>query len=260
MVLFLYFKTKKRDNNRGVSWGQEGQENCHMEMTRLLQNNNHSYQNFLYQLENVCIDYGKNRALSYINLVINKSEILFITGASGAGKTSLLKLLSNIIKPSKGKIISVLDNVNLFSAHVFQDLKLIEELSVEDNLWFSFDKKVFKKKADFIRERDDLLKILGLEEKLKAKIKNLNRGAKQKIAILRSLLTRPEVFIADEPTSALDKENAQKVFELLNYMNTKRKMTIIWATHNKELVKQFSGKIIHLEKGKLVYTGNTCFI
>ncbi|MBT6325532.1 MAG: cell division ATP-binding protein FtsE, partial [Bdellovibrionales bacterium] len=87
-----------------------------------------------------------------------------------------------------------------------------------------------------------------------------NGGLRQKIAIIRALLTRPEVFIADEPTSSLDYDNAYKLYEVLNLYNAKRGMTVIWASHNRELVKKFTGRVVHLDKGKLVYSGNACFI
>ena len=83
---------------------------------------------------------------------------------------------------------------------------------------------------------------------------------KQKIALIRALLARPNILIADEPTCSLDKESSVKLFEILNFYNLKRKLTVIWASHNRELVKQFPGKIIHLEKGKLIYSGHACFI
>ena len=78
--------------------------------------------------------------------------------------------------------------------------------------------------------------------------------------MIRALLTRPNVLLADEPTSSLDKESSIKMFDVLNYYNVKRQLTVIWASHNRELVKQFPGKIVHLENGKLIYSGHACFI
>jgi ABC-type methionine transport system ATPase subunit len=77
---------------------------------------------------------------------------------------------------------------------------------------------------------------------------------------VRALLGRPYVLLADEPTSALDRDSTLKLYELLTYINQKHQMTIIWASHNRELVKKFNGRIIHLEQGKLIYTGHSCFI
>ena len=87
-----------------------------------------------------------------------------------------------------------------------------------------------------------------------------NGGLKQKVALVRALLAKPEIIILDEPTGSLDVDNARKVYEVLSYYNMKKKLTIIWASHNRELVKKFTGRIIHLDSGKLVYTGHACFI
>ncbi len=232
-----------------------------MDMTHLNYGQNQfSSKPMLYHLDNVSVYYNSFKALSNLSLVINQGEILFVTGASGAGKTTLLKTLAQDVIPQKGKITSNLSKENIFVAQVFQELKLMEDLDVKNNFLFSFDNQIYKNKAEFLRELDDLVNLFGMNEILGKKVTNLNRGAKQKVAIIRALLTRPEVFIADEPTSALDKDNANRLFEILNYYNTKRKMTIIWATHNKELVKQFPGRIIHLDKGRLIHSGNACFI
>ena len=87
-----------------------------------------------------------------------------------------------------------------------------------------------------------------------------NGGLKQKVAILRAILSRPDILLVDEPTSALDFQSAHKLFEILSYLNKQNKMTVVWASHNKELVKRFTGRFVHLEKGKLIYSGHACFI
>jgi cell division transport system ATP-binding protein len=78
--------------------------------------------------------------------------------------------------------------------------------------------------------------------------------------MVRALMTSTNILIADEPTAILDKESSIKLFDFLNFYNVKRKLTVVWASHNRELVKQFPGKIVHLENGKLVYSGHACFI
>ena len=92
------------------------------------------------------------------------------------------------------------------------------------------------------------------------KVKDANGGLKQKVAMVRALLSKPQVLLADEPTAALDKESAMKLFEILNFYNVRKNLTVIWASHNRDLVKQFPGKIVHLDAGNLVYSGHACFI
>jgi cell division transport system ATP-binding protein len=130
----------------------------------------------------------------------------------------------------------------------------------EENLMFAYDSSLYESKSEFIKDMQELSRILGISDRLKLKVNEANGGLKQKVAIIRSLLTRPDVLIADEPTSSLDTDNAQRLFDILNLYNIKRGMTVIWATHNKELIKSFSGRIIHLDQGRLVYSGHACFI
>lgn len=214
---------------------------------------------FLFHLENVSVSFGKSLALSHISLTINPGEILFVTGKSGAGKSTLLNLLANDINPTVGKRFLPDHNQN-FVVQVFQDLRLMENKTCEDNLWVSYDPSLYKSKNEFYHDMIELVNVLGFKDKLNLLVKNANGGLKQKVAMVRALLSKPQVLLADEPTAALDKESAVKLFEILNFYNVKRNLTIIWASHNRDLVKQFPGKIIHLDSGKLIYSGHACFI
>lgn len=225
--------------------------------TKLAERNAVEMGKSLFELKNICVSYGKNSALRDVNLSIKKGEILFVTGKSGAGKTTLLGLLAREIDPTSGSLVR---RANMFCSQVFQDLMLLEERTLEENLWCSYDTEIYSKKNEFYADLLELSQILGVKNFLAHKVKNVNRGMKQKVCLMRALLSRPDVLLADEPTSALDKENSSKLFDLLNFYNLKRGLTVIWATHNRDLVKQFPGEIIHLESGKLIYSGKACFI
>lgn len=216
----------------------------------------------IFYCEDVSVEFGEIRALKNIQLSIEKGEIVFLTGASGAGKTTLLKVLSGLQEPHSGRIIR--PNINgkksLFISNVFQDLRLMGKYTCEENLLFSYDSSLYNSKAEFVTDMNELAKILGIKDRLHLKINDANGGLKQKVAIIRALLTRPDVLIADEPTSSLDIDNTRRLFDVLNLYNVKRGMTVIWATHNKELIKSFTGRIIHLDNGRLVYSGHACFI
>lgn len=214
---------------------------------------------FVYHLDNVSLSYGQMPALKNITLTINPGDMLFLTGKSGAGKTSLLNLIADNLQPTSGKIYGTGEG-DRFCARVFQDLKLLNDLTCEENIWYAFDKSIYKNKSEFQSDMMELVNILGIKDKLKLPIAKANGGLKHKTALIRALLTRPQVLLADEPTASLDKENANKIFDLLNFYNVKRNLTVIWATHNRDLVKNFPGKIVHLENGKLVYSGHACFI
>ena len=213
----------------------------------------------LFQFQDVSVVFDSIWALKNIQLNIQRGEVLFITGASGAGKTTLLKLLSGELSPSSGRVLKA-GPKRCFLSQVFQDLRIMLNRTCEENLMMAYDPDLYSKKKDFLRDMHELCRILGVTDRLDLKMKNANGGLKQKVAIIRSLLTKPDVFIADEPTSSLDAQNAKKIFDILNLYNVKRGLTVVWASHNRELVKSFTGKIAHLDGGRLVYSGHACFI
>ena len=216
----------------------------------------------LFRAEDITVSFGDIVALKNVHFKIDLGEIIFVTGASGAGKTTFLRLLSSEVSNYKGRFYCSkdLETGTLFTSKVFQDLRLIGGWTCEENLMTSYDPSAYRSKKDFMSDMYEISKVLGLYNRLNLKVKNANGGLKQKVAIARALLTKPDIFIADEPTSSLDSENAQRIFDVLSLYNTKNKMTVIWASHNKELVKRFSGRNIHLDNGRLVYSGHACFI
>jgi ABC-type multidrug transport system ATPase subunit len=217
----------------------------------------------IFFCDDVSVQFGEIRALKNVQLTIERGEIIFLTGASGAGKTTLLKVLSGHQEPTSGRTVipSALNGKkSLFISNVFQDLRLMGKYTCEENLMFAYDSSLYASKAEFMQDLNELARILGIKDRLNLKISEANGGLKQKVAIIRSLLTRPDVLIADEPTSSLDIDNTRRLFDVLNLYNVKRGLTVIWATHNKELIKSFTGRIIHLDNGRLVYSGQACFI
>ena len=221
-------------------------------------NNKVFTQNPIFKLVNVDVRLGETYALRNISLEVNIGEIVFLTGQSGAGKTTFLNILGGNIHPTQGRFFEM--GENNFKSQVFQDLRLIERMNGYENLRLAFDPSLYHHKHEFDSDLSELAKIFGIQNKLKMKIFDANGGLKQKIAIIRALLSRPKVFLADEPTSSLDYENAKRLFDLLNIYNQKQQMTIVWASHNRDLVQKFSGRVIHLEKGRLIHSGHACFI
>ena len=218
-------------------------------------------QNYLFHLDNLSVDYGPNRVLKSVQLTIYPGEILFVTGSSGAGKTTLLSVLGGHLEPSSGKaILAHQRSSKHFVSSVFQDLRLIQRKSCEDNMFMAYDSSLYSSKNDFYKEMEDLARLLSVYDHLNKKIEDCNGGLKQKVAMIRALLCKPTALLADEPTASLDKESSYRLFEVLNHLNHKKGLTLVWATHNKELIKQVPGKIAHLDQGRLVYSGHACFI
>ncbi|HAZ12043.1 MAG: hypothetical protein A2X86_06675 [Bdellovibrionales bacterium GWA2_49_15] len=212
----------------------------------------------MLELVNISHSYSKIPALKGINLQIRSSEFIFVTGASGAGKSTLLSVISGEVRPTHGSIMH--GRENLFVTQVFQDLKLLENLSVLENLRLAHDPSVYRSDREFMEVMVEMAKVFGVYDALHRRVRDLNGGLKQKVAIMRALLPGPDLLVADEPTSALDFESSKKLFDVLTYYNSKRALSIIWASHNRELVRKFSGKMVHLEKGLLVHSGHACFI
>jgi cell division transport system ATP-binding protein len=210
-------------------------------------------------LESVTVDYGGHQALHNVNFSVRQGEIVFVTGVSGAGKTTLLNVIRGGIAPTRGKVTRNLKKDALI-APIFQNLYLNQNLTIEKNLYTSYDRNIYKSEQEFRDDMNDFSKILGIRDRLNLKVVDANGGLKQKAAFLRAMLSRPTMILADEPTASLDYDNAKKMFEILNLYNVKQGLTVVWASHNKDLVKRFSGRITHLDQGKLIYSGHACFI
>lgn len=221
-------------------------------------NKHHASAQELFILKGVDLNYGQSSALKAIDLCINRGEMLFITGPSGAGKTSLLKIMAQELKPTKGNL--KISNKTLFINQIFQDLRLINDWSIKQNIDLSYDSKVHGNKKEFNHEVQEIAQYLGLQDKMNSTLGDISGGQRQKVAIMRAMAGRPDVVLADEPTSSLDMDNTYRLLELFSYYNLKMGTTIIWASHNREIVKRFTGRILHLDSGRLIYSGNACFI
>lgn len=212
----------------------------------------------IVELKNISHSYSNLNALRGINFNIKTGDFIFLTGASGAGKTTLLRIISGDLKPTIGSVES--SKSSLFVTQIYQDLKLIDNFTILDNLKLANDQHVYGSEREFFQTLHEMAKVFGIYDSLNRKISNVNGGLKQKVAIMRALLPSPDILVADEPTSALDFENSKKLFDVLSYYNSKKNLTVIWASHNRELVRKFGGKMAHMEKGILVYSGHACFI
>lgn len=216
----------------------------------------------MIKFKNVSKLYGSRiYALVDINLEISKSEFVFITGRSGAGKSTFLKLLYADQKPSKGEvIISGLPVKDLSSKRlaflrrqmgiVFQDFKLLWNRNVFDNVTLPL--QIWKKSKSEIGERaEKTMKELDLWKYKSVLPHQLSGGEQQRVAIARAIIGDPWIIIADEPTGNLDADSAIEIFEIFKRISG-RGTTILFATHNERLISMHKGRILKLEHGKLV--------
>lgn len=203
---------------------------------------------------------GKVVVLENINISINKGEFVGIVGDSGSGKTTLLNLIGGMDSVSGGTITVAGDVISDFNdkqrtlyrrrhvGFIFQDYNLINELTVYENIILPFQ---LKKKEIEESVIDKFLGKLKLEEKKNAFPMQLSGGEQQRVAILRALLSEPDIILADEPTGNLDSKNTQIVVGLLQYFAEHMGKTILFVTHNMALTKGCS-RVITVKDGKIV--------
>lgn len=203
---------------------------------------------------------GKFRVLDNVSLRIDKGEFVGIVGDSGSGKTTLLNLIGGMDRPSSGQITVAGDVISGFDdtaltryrrkrvGFIFQDYNLIEELTVYENILLPL--QLNKKPCDEAHI-DKLLHLLRLDEKKNAFPMQLSGGEAQRAAILRSLISEPDIILADEPTGNLDSKNTQAVVALLHQFSMRMNCTILFVTHNIALTKQCS-RVICVQDKKLM--------
>ena len=201
------------------------------------------------------------RALSNVDLEISDGEFVFIVGASGAGKTTLTKLLLCEEKASGGKITIGRFNLTRMPKWrvpklrrtlgiVFQDFRLLPNMTAAENIAFAMH--VIGEKKKTIKSRvANFLKLVGLEDKANSKPAELSGGEQQRVALARALVNNPDIIIADEPTANVDPYMAIEIMELLLKINKLGK-TVIVITHNVNLVNYYKKRVITMKDGQIV--------
>ena len=218
----------------------------------------------ILRVENLCKEYGKGQtkvtALYNVSFSVEKGEFVAIVGASGSGKSTLLHLLGGVDRPTSGKVfiegkdIYKLndDGLAIFRRRqvglIYQFYNLIPILNVEENITLplSLDGREVNK-----AKLDELINLLGLNERRTHLPNELSGGQQQRTSIGRALITNPAIILADEPTGNLDSKSSDEVVALLKKSNKDFKQTIIMITHNLEIAK-VADRIITIEDGKIV--------
>ncbi len=205
--------------------------------------------------------YGAKNALIDISLDVLKNEFLFISGPSGAGKTTMLKLLYLGEPVSEGQIL--VDGMNLSRiSHkrvpllrrkfgiIFQDYKLIPTRSAFENVALVLD-SMGKKRRLIQKKVKSVLRTVAMESRLNALPPSLSGGEQQRVAVARAIVGDPKIILADEPTGSLDTTSATTILDLIKGFHT-RGATVIIATHDRGLIHKTGGRVIHLEEGRLI--------
>ncbi|MEX2526327.1 MAG: cell division ATP-binding protein FtsE [Gemmatimonadota bacterium] len=218
----------------------------------------------MIQFEKVTKEYPRRgEALSNVSFQVQKGEFVFLTGHSGSGKSTTLRLVHFGERPTLGEV-----RVSGFSsdktadrdiwkirrrvAHVFQDFRLLPGRSATENVAFALEVTDTPRKE--IRPRAQrLLSQVGLAHKSGATVEELSGGEQQRVAIARALVTNPLVLLADEPTGNLDERATRGIMDLFRELNASG-MAVLMATHDLEVVRRFpSLRVLELDQGRLVY-------
>jgi len=212
--------------------------------------------------KNIHKRYGALEVLKGVDIAIQKGEVASIVGPSGSGKSTLLHILGTLDKADSGTVsmndtlINVLTGKKLAAfrnrhiGFVFQFHHLLPEFNAWENVsipgWLAD-----RKKNDVKEEAIQLLKMLGLSQRLENKPNELSGGEQQRVAVARALINKPDIVMADEPTGNLDSINAKELHQLFFDLRDKFNQTFLIVTHNEELA-QLSDRVLHMKDGKIV--------
>lgn len=218
----------------------------------------------ILKVKNLTKIYGKDMAkvtaLDNVSFSVEKGEFVAIVGASGSGKSTLLHIIGGVDRPTSGKVY--IDGKDIFQFNddklaifrrrqvglIYQFYNLIPILNVEENITLPLaldNREVDKQKLD------EMIKLLGLENRKTHLPNELSGGQQQRTSIGRALITSPTIILADEPTGNLDSKSSDEIVALLKKSNKEFKQTIIMITHNMEIAK-CADRIIKIEDGKLL--------
>ena len=204
----------------------------------------------------------KVHAVRGIDLTIEQGEFTAIVGPSGSGKTTLLNMIGGLDSPSEGEII--IDEVNIGNlkaskltdfrmqniGFVFQAYNLIPVLTAKENVEFIMHLQG-KSKKERTERAVELLKAVGLGERINSRPSKLSGGQQQRVAVARALASKPKFILADEPTANLDSESTNNLLEIMEKLNKEENITFIFSTHDARVVKK-ARRVITVDDGKIV--------
>lgn len=205
---------------------------------------------------------GKVEAVKDANILINDGEIFGFIGYSGAGKSTIVRCINLLERPTTGNVI--FDDVDLTELSdsdlrkkrkeigmIFQQFNLLKSLTVFENVAFNLKNESLSK-AEIKKRVEELLDLVGIPEKADSYPSQLSGGQKQRVAIARALANNPKVLLCDEATSALDPQTTSQILQLIKELNQKLKITVIIITHEMAVIKSICDRVAVMENGNIV--------
>lgn len=209
------------------------------------------------KVKNVTLSFNNNEILKELNLTIDQGNFVAITGASGSGKTSLLRVICGLESPNQGEII--LDNSLLLNKEIFiptekrniglviQEKVLFPHLNARQNIEFGISSKTDKQNLSF-----EIMEKLNIKQLAEKYPHELSGGESQRVALARSIVMKPKLLMLDEPFTGLDKDLKMKIYPEIKSILQAGKITALMVTHDLNEVKALADKCFNLESGKLV--------
>ncbi|MGL5417697.1 MAG: ATP-binding cassette domain-containing protein [Clostridium sp.] len=219
----------------------------------------------IIEFKNVSKSYKNNMALKDVDISIEEGEFVTVIGTSGCGKTTFIKLINGLIKADLGEILIEGKSFNEKDfeikrreiGYVVQSISLFPHLNIEKNLSYVLDleKKINKEEKN--KKIDEILSIIGLEKSiLKRYSKELSGGQRQRVGIGRALINNPKIILMDEPFGNVDEITRKSLQEEILRIHKKRKITIVFITHDIREAMRLGQKIVVMDKGKIIQSGD----
>jgi len=224
----------------------------------------------MIELKGISKNYGSVTAVRHVDLAIPSGSIFGIIGRSGAGKSSLLRTMSLLEKPDTGEVhygnerVDTLQGMELLQRRrkmgmIFQNFNLLGSRNAYGNIAYPLEIAGMHRKQ--IEERvNELLDLVDIKEKRKARLRELSGGQKQRVAIARALAVNPEVLFCDEATSSLDPQTTRSILGLIRDLQQRLKITVVLITHQMEVIREICQEVAVMEEGHIVETGTVASV